>query len=697
MSDWLIGVDIGGTFTDLYARDGSGAAADLTLKVPTTPSDPAAGVMDALRAAAHQVDQPVGEFLGSVRYLGHASTISTNLIVERNGDSTGLLVTAGFPDSLALQRLNLGRLTFDLGFDRPTPLVDRSRIREIPERVDRLGDVLAAVDEDAVLAAAAELVAAGVEAIAIAYLWSFRNPVNELRTAELIRQAFPDVWLSMSHQVVPLSGEYERTSTTVIDAYIGSKVSSYLHAIEDDLRDAGLRQRVFVMQTVGGTAPIDHVAGRPVRTLNSGPVAGAAGAAIIGSEVQRSDLIAGDVGGTSFDVSVIVDNTPLRTQGASVLGLHTLISTVDVNAIGAGGGSIARAVGGRLQVGPESAGAVPGPACYGKGGLDPTVTDAIVVLGVIDTESGLAAGSFGLERAPAEAAIRERVAAPLEISIEDAALAIYEVVNAHMADAIRVSTVRRGHDPRDFSLVLFGGAGPAHGWAIAEELGIPEIIVPAAGSVLSAHGLVSSEILFEEVLSRQLTAPLDGAVIAELLRGLGAKARETAAAADVEIGDAHLRYSVDIRYVSQLRDLAIALEPQWLEDEESLAERVEAAFTESYDRVFGPGTHLPGAPIRLTRFRAELVPAGLDTAREAEPEVTAEAAPSGRRTVSLSSEQRGLSCPVYDWPRLAPGAFLKGPALIVSPLTTCVVGPGQRAWIDGYRNVRIELGGSDDS
>lgn len=690
MSDWLIGIDIGGTFTDLYAREDQPGGRELTLKVPSTPSEPASGLMDALRAAAEQLDASLDELLAGVRYLGHASTISTNLIVERAGSETGLLVTAGFPDSLALQRLNMGRLTFDLQFDRPTPLVDRSRVREVPERIDRAGGVLVDLDEDALLQRAGELVEMGVEAIAVAFLWSFRNPAHELRAAELLGAEFGDLWVSLSHQVVPLSGEYERTSTTVIDAYIGRQVSTYLRAVAADLRAAGLGREIFAMQTVGGTAPIEHVAGKPVRTLNSGPVAGATGAAVVGAEIGRERLIAGDVGGTSFDVSLVVDGAPLRSQGVNVLGLHTLISTVDVNAIGAGGGSVARLDGDRLQVGPESAGAVPGPACYGKGGLEPTVTDALVVLGVIDTGKGLAAGSFELDGDAAQRAVSERLAAPLGTSAEDAALAVYEVVNAHMADAIRASTVRRGHDPGDFSLILFGGAGPAHGWAIAAELGIPEIIVPAAGSVLSAYGLVAANAVFEEVLSRRMTAPFDPDAVAAALSELGQRAGATAADAGMDAG-ARLRYSVDVRYEGQLRDLAIDVDSAWLERPSELEARIEAAFTARYDQVFGAGTHVDSAPLRLTRFRAELIPEMPVAERRPAPEREAAAAPAGERTVTLSDRHRQVACPVYSWPQLAPGARVEGPALITSPLTTCVVGPGQAARIDGFANIRIGL------
>lgn len=684
---WYVGVDIGGTFTDVYVTSSLSGTSGM-FKVPTTPSDPSVGVVDGLRKAAASLGMDLKRFLNRVAFFGHASTIGTNLIVERKGSRTGLLTTAGFPDSLGLQRLNLTRQTFDLGFQRMTPLVDREDIREIAGRIDSDGKELVELDSEAVRRSCAELVEQGVESIAVAYLWAFRNNDHERRTREIINELFPHVSVSLSHEVVPLLGEYERTSSTVLDAYVAKATATYLSSLSASLSEFGLANEGFGMQTVGGIAPISHLIERPLRTLNSGPVAGVAAAAKVAAQVGIDNLVAGDMGGTSFDVSLVVDGVPVRNQGSELLGFHTLISTVEVRAVGAGGGSLASLVDGRLEVGPQSAGADPGPACYGLGGNLPTVTDALVVMGIIDASVGLAGGDFPLDRTKAVEAINNEIATPLNTSVEHAAVAIFEVVTAKMADAIRVATVRKGYDLSEFSLMLFGGAGPAHGWALAKDLGIREVVIPSSGSVLSAFGLVYSDIIFEEVLSVTHTQPFDSRALSDLFSDLAKQAVLAAEMAGVDPGEAPMRYSIDVRYEGQLSDVTVPISPQVLGKPE-IADEVTRGFVRRYESIFGPGTVTESARMVATRLRAELVPAGLALDFTAARPNRSAVVSSGSREVHFPPDGSPSEIAVYEWDSVGPGSRIEGPCLIVSSLTTAVVGTDQEALADSHGNLRI--------
>ncbi len=487
---FTIGIDIGGTFTDAVVVDDSGALS--SYKSPTTPQALLDGVVATLREAAENVEQ----LLADAERIGHGTTAATNAYLERRGARTALLTTRGFEDIIFQQRmlgmtagLSPSELT-DYSLRRvPEPLCPRSLVFGIRERIDYRGEPIGALREEDVRDAARELAARGIEAVAISFLWSFKNPAHERRAAEIVRDELPGIYVSVSSELVPRLGEYERTATTLVNAYLGPVVSRYTGELERRLGTANL----VLLDSGGGVMTASEAGRAPVRLLLSGPSGGVTASQYLGETLGHRNVITFDMGGTSTDVGLIVDGKPIHRLETEIGKYHLLLPMVDVNAIGAGGGSIARVEeGGYLRVGPESAGAVPGPACYGRGGGHPTVTDADLVLGVLDPENFLG-GRIRLDVVAAREAISVHVAEPLGIAVEEAAAGIKRIVDGRMADLLRTVTLERGHDPREFVLYAFGGAGPAHSPSFALEL-VQEMLVPTTQSVHSALGAASSDI-----------------------------------------------------------------------------------------------------------------------------------------------------------------------------------------------------------
>src|SRR5215475_6273307 len=580
-----IGVDIGGTFTDIVCRQAGGGLR--VLKVPSTRHD----LSEAVIKAIAELGERWGIGAADVSRFAHGTTVATNAVLERKGARIGLLTTAGFRDVVEIGR-QLRKDVYRIILEPETPvfLAPRRLRKEIPERLDAQGAVVTPLDEAAVVRAADELVKEGVEAIAIAFLFSFRNPAHEQRAASLIRKHHPTLALSLSHEVDPAFREYERTVVTAFDAYLKPRVDTYLAHLEQGLARAGVDAPLQVMQSRGGLAIAEVARQRPVRLFLSGPAAGVIGGQIAGASASSHDLITIDVGGTSADIALISRRKPMLRSEGVIGGYAVRVAMVDVTTLGAGGGSIAHLdASGGLRVGPQSAGSEPGPACYGRGGQDATVTDASIVLGYLDPDY-FAGGRLKLEPAKAVEIIDRRVARPLGMTTAAAALGIHRVLNAQMAEGIRLVSVRQGIDPRAYALVPLGGAGGIHATALARELGIRRIIVPRLPGVLSAAGLLAAPI--EHEVTAEFATPieaLDIATLREKLQEIDGRAATLMAAEKVAPEAIAISYFADVCYIGQSYNLEIPLDP----DDADPAGRLYRDFLAAHDRVYGHSVEIP--------------------------------------------------------------------------------------------------------
>jgi len=673
-----IGVDIGGTFTDIVALDRAGRLA-LT-KVPSTPKD----LLQGIGAAVTQVLALAGARPSDVERFIHGTTVATNAILEQKGAVTAVLTTEGFEDVLELGRMKRSRM-YDLAMDPevPTFLAPRRRRLGIRERLDARGRVLVPLDEDAVRSAVQALQAQAVQAIAVCYLFSFVNPAHERRTREVIAELAPDISVSLSSDVDPTFREYERLCVTAFDAYLGPVVKRYLAGLADTLRGLGVPAVPLIMRSRGGIVSAALAAQQPVTLFLSGPAGGVIGAAFAAERSGVSDFVSLDMGGTSNDVAVVRDGTPLLASEGAIGPYPVRTPMVDVNTIGAGGGSIAwiDAAGG-LRVGPRSAGADPGPACYGRGGDEATVTDASVVLGYLNP-ARFAGGTLALDTAAAERAVAA-VGRRLGVDAVAAAAGIHRVVNARMADQIRLVTIKRGHDPRQFSLVVLGGAGPVHGAALAAEMGMAEVLVPEAPGVLAAFGLLAAAV--EHHHARTLQARTDAAdldavnrCLAELDRAGRRRMREEGAPADL----VRVAYTADMRYVGQAYELEVPIAVPVTRER---MPEVLTAFHAVHERVYGYARTQQA--VEFVNFRA------VHTYPLPRPVVTPAARATGTLTDARLGERRayfGAFVPtaIYERARLPLGARLAGPAIVEQSDTTTVIPPGVTALVDDAGNLRL--------
>ena len=673
-----IGVDIGGTFTDIVALDGEGRLA--LAKVPSTPKD----LLDGIGAAVGKVLALAGAPPGDVERFIHGTTVATNAVLEQKGAVTAVLTTEGFEDVLEMGRQKRSRM-YDLEMDPETPsfLAPGRRRVGIRERLDARGATLVPLDEGQVRAAVQTLRAQGVQAIAVCYLFSFVNPAHEQRTRELCAEIAPEISVSLSSEVDPTFREYERLCVTTFDAYLGPVVKRYLAGLADTLRGLGIRAVPLIMRSRGGIVSAALAARQPVTLFLSGPAGGVIGAGCAAERSGVRDFVSLDMGGTSNDVAVVRSGAPLLASEGSIGPYPVRTPMVDVNTIGAGGGSIAwiDAAGG-LRVGPRSAGAEPGPACYGRGGDAATVTDASVVLGYLNPER-FAGGALTLDVGAAERAVGA-IGRRLGVDTITAAAGIHRVINARMADQIRLVTIKRGYDPRQFSLVVLGGAGPVHGAALAAEMGMAEVLVPEAPGVLAAFGLLAAAI--EHHHARTLQARTDVADLAAVNRCLAeldtaGRARmheEGVAAADV-----HVAYTADMRYVGRAYELEVPIAAP------VAAERVPdivAAFHAVHERVYGYAR--TQQTVEFVNFRA------VHTYRLPRPVVRPSAQAHGRLDDARVGERRAyfdgfVSAAIYERARLPLGARLAGPAIVEQMDTTTVIPPGVTAVVDDAGNLRL--------
>jgi N-methylhydantoinase A len=703
---YIVAVDSGGTFSDCVVVDSEGGI--VRAKSPSTPPDFERGVLAAVGEAAGRLGTPLDELLGQTDIFAHGTTVATNILITRTGAKTALLTTRGHEDAVIIGRtvqkvaglteaeiVNVARLA------KAEPLVPRSSIHGVHERVDRNGEVVAPLRLERLEGLAAALRDQGVEAIAISFLWSFLNPEHERQLRDwLLRgdgdgNGRADWFVTASSDLAPVIREYERTATTVLNAYLTPGVHGYLGRMGDRLRDAGHRGAISVMHSAGGVSSLDEARERGVTLLSSGPAGGMLGARELARRLDVDPVIATDVGGTSFDIGTIVDGEPGYADAPVFAKYPVALPIIDVTSIGAGGGSIAwiERETGVLKVGPQSAGASPGPACYDAGGTEPTVTDANVVLGGIDPDNFLG-GRMRLDRELALKAVRGRVAEPLGLEAQEAAARIVEIVNSQMADLIRRVTVERGLDPAGFTVLAYGGAAGMHAGAYARRLGCAHVVVPRAAAVFSAYGIGMSDAKRVAVLSDPSRAPFDLARWRDLFAELEESLRGDFEREHLPIGSLSLRRYVELQFRGQVHALRVPVEQDDLPRDDG-GERVIDRFSDLYEAKYGPGSAYRKAGVEAMTFVVE-GEAGLPLpGTEPLPDEGLDPAGAwhGERALYLPERGESATVQVYSADGLRPGNELMGPALVEAEDTTVLVHPGQRLWVDGFLNLRIDLGG----
>jgi len=677
-----IGLDIGGTFTDIVALDREGQLA-LT-KVPSTPKD----LLEGIGAATRRILDIAGAKPGDVERFIHGTTVATNAILEQKGALTAVLTTAGFEDVLELGRMKRSRM-YDLAMDPETPtfLAPRRRRVGVRERLDAKGRVLVPLHEDDVRESVLALRAHGVSAVAVCYLFSFVNPVHEQRTREIVASLAPEISVSLSSEVDPTFREYERLCVTAFDAYLGPVVKRYLAGLADTLRGLGVGAPPLIMRSRGGIVSAALAARQPVTLFLSGPAGGVTGARFAAERSGVRDFVSLDMGGTSNDVGVVRDGAPLLVGEGAIGPYPVRTPMVDVNTIGAGGGSIAwiDAAGG-LRVGPRSAGAEPGPACYGRGGDEATVTDASLVLGYLNP-ARFAGGAMALDVPAAERAVAA-IGRRLGVDRVAAAAGIHRVVNARMADQIRLVTIKRGYDPRQFALVVLGGAGPVHGAALAAEMGMAEVLVPEAPGVLAAFGLLSAAIEHHHARTRQSrTDAADLRDVNDCLADLDAAGRARMREEGAPPREVRVAYAAEMRYVGQAYELEVPIEVPLTR--ERVAEIV-AAFHAAHERIYGYAR--PQQLVEFVNFRA------VHTYPLPRPVVRPAARASGTLADARLGDRRAyfdgyVPTTLYERARLPLGARLTGPAIVEQDDTTTVIPPGVTALVDEAGNLRLRRAG----
>jgi N-methylhydantoinase A len=688
---WAIGIDTGGTFTDVIAMETS-TGEIRTLKVPSTPTDPSLALLNGLEAFLQAVP---GATASDISFFAHGTTVATNAVIERKGVPTGLLITRG-TGAVYMARMSRQPAPSEMlnpNFQKPAPLVANRFTREIPERVLFDGSVELELNEAEVLTAVTELVEVhGIRSLAVCYLFSFMRPLHEQRTKELVRQHFPQVRVSLSSDIIPIIREYRRLSTTVLDAYVGPTLENYLSRLNAGLRsrDVGTRQ-VFIMQSNGGLMSIKVASDNPVQTLLSGPAAGVISGAYLSKLTGLLNVVTFDVGGTSTDIATIVDGVVTETNEGTVAGHDAAVAMNEISTIGAGGGTIARVgADNRLKVGPDSAGARPGAACYGLGGEDPTVTDADLVLGYFDPDYFLG-GKYKLNADLAHQAVRKKVAEPLGLSVEAAAAGIITVINSRMEGELRLCLISRGFDPRLFALVALGGAGPVRACMIAKNLGIEKVIIPPYPGLGSAMGLLMTDVKHNYLLSRlKLLVEFDGDSMNTVFETLVERGSAEAEAEGTDMQTLEIQLYLDLRYLGQGYELSIpcprgSITPA---EKESLAMQ----FHQMHLKIYGHNAL--EKPLEVVNFRlvttARLRKLTL-TSRTPDVLPSLAAAQKGVRRAYFADEGGWVDTPVFERRLLHLGHEITGPAIIEQADSTTVVAGGQIARPDTHGNLIVTL------
>ncbi len=697
MAGFLVGVDIGGTFTDCVALGPEGSIT--ATKAPSTPGNFAEGMLAALRIAGERRGLSFGTFCRRIEVLTHGTTVGTNTLIQRKGARVGLITTRGHEDAIHIMRGSRGVTSRDLRkvvhfpeSAKPAPIVPKRLIEGVSERVDCFGEIVVPMNEAEAEAAIRRLVEAGVESIGVCFLWSFKRAEHELRVKEMIKKIAPELFVSCSVEIAPKWGEYERVTATALNAYIGPVMARYLGSLDRELKAAGYARPLQITQCGGGSISVAEAMHSPLLTLDSGPVSGVTGSVQLGRAMNCPNIITTDMGGTSFDVGIVFDGRPAYSFVSNVAQYEYFLPKVDIQAIGSGGGSLARAEAASrtLQVGPESAGADPGPACYGRGGETATVTDADVVLGIVNPDNFLG-GRMKLDRAKAVAAV-ERVARPLGLGLNEAAAGIARIAEFKMADIIRKMTVEKGFDPRDFVLFAFGGAGPAHAGVFARELGVKKVVIPQKeiASTWCAFGAASADILhvYEQVDIQQ--SPFDPARINSGLKTLEEKAKRQLKQDGIAGKRMEFNFSLDIRHKGQINEVEVMLDEGRLKP--AFWEPLRKRFYARYEQLYGKGSSYRDARLEVVTLRlratAETPRPKLKVAKGSSSAVKG-AAKRGRRKIYWSEKKKALETPIFDGALLGPGNRISGPAVVETTDTTVAVPPGCRLAVDRWGNFEI--------
>ena len=690
--DYRVGIDVGGTFTDFALLKGGEVKLHKNL---STPEDRSIGVMTGLEKLAQMESMPLSDFLGQCEAIVHGTTIADNTLIEMNGAVTGLITTEGFRDEIEYRR-GFKENIWDVRLEPPKQITPRRRRVTVPERVLNDGTVYKPLDEAAVRNACQKLKKQNVESVAISFLFSFVNSTHEKRVVEIVKEEMPGVHISPSHQVLSRGPEYDRTSTTVVNAYIAPRVTSYIENLVARLKDGGYRNQLMVMQASGGVMTKEYIEGSPIRVLASGPAGGVIGSAHVGSAKGYPNLLCVDMGGTSYDMSVVINGEAPAEAGWNMHHRYLIgVPMVKVETLGAGGGSICHVNNGVVEVGPASAGASPGPICYGRGGAKPTITDALLLLGILSTDRGFAGGSFALNRDGVDQAFG-KLADEVGYSAEEAAFDCWRVVNANMTQAVRRTTAGKGIDPKDMVMLAYGGNGPVFAAIQADDLGITRVLVPKASPTFSALGtLVANPSIDEE---RSYIAPADALDIAKLKQlwsDLAARAEKYFADAKFANSDVKARYQISMRYGGQNWSLMFDIHQGALGDlsfvNERLGPRAIEAFNARHTEEYGHIREHETPEITGVRLSASVATPSphVDKGFSAKKVI---AKPAKTRRANLGQGYKDTN--VYAGVTLKPGQEIIGPAIIEETFTTIVVYPGWKAQVDDSGDYELTKAGA---
>ena len=682
-----MGVDIGGTFTDGVVIDPAGSIHPF--KELSTPKDPSIGLYNVIRKAAAHFGRSLEEFLGELDFFAHGTTVATNTLLTGTGAKTGLILTSGFRDTLEMRRAHKENI-WDLYLPVPEPLVPRFLRCGVAERIDYKGEVLQSLREEDVVEACRLFRREQVTAVAVCTLFSFLNDAHERAIRRIVERELPGVFVSISSEVLPQIREYERMSTTVANAYVGPKLTVYLSNLERKLKADGLRRAFYITASNGGVMTAETAIRHASATLLSGPAAGAIGAVFFAGLLEQKNLILMDMGGTSFDVTLVSQGRVTLSTEGEIAGYRLAKPMIDIHTIGAGGGSIAWIDGGgMLKVGPASAGSDPGPVCYGLGGEKPTVTDANLLLGYLNKDYFLG-GEMRVSEEKARAAMKRHIAEPLGLDEVAAAAGVFRIINQSMADATKVVSVQRGHDPREYALVSAGGACSVHACRIAEEVGCRSVIVPRAASVFCALGMLESDIRLDHVRTFNAVIPgIDLAAFNQTIRQLEERALAELLSMRVGRERATLLRYLDVRYVGQHHEVTIPI-PHGEPIAESHLGGIAESFRAAHERLYTYAT--PESELEVINLRVTAVGAvdktGLGRKPAGGPD--AEGARKGERQAWFEESGGFIQVPVYDRDRLSPGHRLGGPAIVEERITTVVVHPGWSLAVDEFENLVME-------
>lgn len=692
---YFCGIDTGGTFTDCVVMDEQG---HITIaKSPSTPNDFAEGFFNALQVAAEKIDLTLAQLMQHTRLLLHGTTVGTNAIVQLKGVKTGLITTRGHGDALIIMRsvgrsagLPIEKLLHVSRHAKPQPIIPRTLIQEVSERMDWKGDVFLPLNVEEARTGVRNLLAQQVEAIAISFLWGFVNPTHEIAVKQMVQEMAPQVFVTCAHELIAKPGEYERTAATAINCFIGPGSSGYIGRVQERAKHLGYQYPLLIMQAAGGVATAHEAAEKPVFTIGSGPVGGVIGSKFLADTLGHKNVIASDVGGTSFDVGILHDGQPLTSSETIIHQYTFFMPQLDIQSIGSGGGSIIwiDEMSGTMKVGPHSAGADPGPACYNRGGTEPTITDANVILGYLNPNNFLG-GKFSLDKNSSLQAM-QKVADRLQMDVVEAASGAVQIVEFHMADLMRQMTVQRGLDPRDFIVYAYGGGGPAHAVAYSQELGCKTVVVPlgSVASTWSALGVQSADVLHVYEKAELLIAPFDAQRISTIFAELEDKGKAQLREDGITEDAIQFHRSADMKFRLQIHRVEVPVPPGPLTAHD--AETLLQTFADKYETLYGKGSAFKEAGVEIGVLRVTAV-GKIPRPRLAYQVQKAADAEVGSRDVYWREMRRFVNTPIYTGATLAAHSKVAGPAIIEMPETTIVLRPGSHGELDEYGNFIITI------